>query len=345
LRHGSVTHKIDDPREIHVSDALVMTGAAAKGAFTAGVLSVMSDPAVKARLGLDIRRIVGSSSGALNGAYYAASIRMGDEAGAGERLARVWLDDATLRNVFSPSLRGLLGARGVFDMDATLAVMRRRLVARPGTRHVELRMVVTNAEGRALGEPPLTTYEQVVEFSDEDFDEEPSLDLVRRVAVASASIPILFVPMKLELDGHAFDAVDGGVVDDTPLAPALTGSEVRRIFVISPFPRVEAPTSLRGPSLVSQLLDMLTQERLARDLRVAQKTNDGLRRLEELLPDATLRGRVIHAIGWPGRRPVEIIEIRPEVPLPGQSLSGVFSRSLRETYVRAGVDAAKRVLG
>jgi predicted acylesterase/phospholipase RssA len=328
-----------------VSDALVLTGAAAKGAFTAGVLTVLSDPDTKARLRLDIRRIVGSSSGALNGAYYAASIRMREEAAAGERLARVWLEDATLRNVFSPSVRGLLGVRGFFDMDATLAVMRRRLVARPGTERIDLRLVVTNADGRAVGEPPSTSYEQVVDFADEDFDTEPSLDRVRRVAVASASIPILFVPMKLDLEGLSFDAIDGGVVDDTPIAAALTGSAVRRIFVITPFPRVTAPTNLRGVSLVSQLLDMLTQERLARELRAAHKTNDGLRELEALVPDDALRAKVVHAIGWPGRRPIEIVEIRPEAPLPGQPLSGVFSRALREQYVQAGIDAAKRVLG
>jgi predicted acylesterase/phospholipase RssA len=328
-----------------MSDALVLTGAAAKGAFTAGVLSVLSTPAVKARLGLDVRRVVGSSSGALNAAYYAASIRMGEEAGAGARLAEVWIDDARLCTVLRPNLRGLLGLRGFLDMDGTLAVMRRRLVAHPGSEHVELRLVVTNALGRALGIPPRTIYEQVVGFADEDFDEEASLDLVRLAAVASASIPILFVPMRLELRGQTVDAIDGSIVDETPLAIALSARDVRRIFVITPFPPVAAPTNLRGPSLFYQVLDMLTQERLARDLREAQRTNDGLRRLAEILPDGALRARALHAIGWANRRPVEIVEIRPDAPLPGQALSGIFSRSLRERYVQAGVDAANRALG
>jgi predicted acylesterase/phospholipase RssA len=303
-----------------LTDALVLTGAAMKGAFAAGALSVLCHPDVKARHGLDIRRIVGSSSGALNGAYYAASIRMGDEALAGEGLVGVWTEDATLGNVFSPTLRGIFGLRGFFDTDGMLAVMRRRLVARPGTERVHLRVVVTNVGGRPVGEPPLTSYEQVVAFSDEDFDREPSLDVVRRVAAASASVPVLFMPAKLDLEGQELEALDGGLVDDTPLAAALGTPDVHRVFIVTPFPRVAPPPRLRGVSLLAHLLDVLTQERLTRDLRVAQKRDEG-------------------------RRRVEIVEIRPDAPLPGHSFSGIFSRALRESYIRAGVDAATRALG
>jgi predicted acylesterase/phospholipase RssA len=323
---------------------MVLTGAAMKGAFAAGVLSVLCKPDVKARIGLDVRRIVGSSSGALNGAYYAASIRMGDEALAGDGLVHVWVDDATLSNVFSPSLRGIFGARGIFDTDAMVALMRRRLVARPGTERIDLRMVLTDAGGRLVGDPQLTAYEQVVAFSDEDFDEEPSLDRVRRVAAASSSIPVLFVPMRLDFEGRSLEALDGGIVDDTPLAAALVGRDVGRVFVVTPFPRVAPPPRLRGLSLLSHLLDMLTQERLVRDLRVAQRTSDGLRALDDLVADGSLRARVLEAVGWPGRRPVEIVEIRPDAPLPGHSFSGILSRALRERYVQAGVDAATRVV-
>jgi predicted acylesterase/phospholipase RssA len=327
-----------------LSDALVLTGSALKGAFAAGVLSVLCDREVKARLGIDIRRIVGSSSGALNGAYFAASIRMGQEAIAGEGLVRVWVDDATLSNVFSPTLRGIFGLRGLFDTDGMLSVMRRRLVARPGTEHIDLRVVLTDAGGRPVGDPPMTTYEQVVSFSDEDFDTEPSLDRVRKVAAASASVPVLFVPARVDLDGRTFDALDGGLVDTTPLGAALGGSDVRRVFVVTPFPRVVPPPRLRGLALLAQLLDILTEERLTRDLRTAQKINRALHELAQIVPEEARRARLLDAVGWPGRRPVRIVEIRPEEPLPGHSFSGIFSQVLRESYVRAGVDAATRVL-
>jgi predicted acylesterase/phospholipase RssA len=51
-----------------MSDALVLAGGVAKGAFTAGALAVLSDPGTKAAIGLDVARIVGASSGALNAA-------------------------------------------------------------------------------------------------------------------------------------------------------------------------------------------------------------------------------------------------------------------------------------
>ena len=44
-----------------MSDALVLAGGFVKGAFAAGALSVLSDPAVSRRLGLDITRIVCAS--------------------------------------------------------------------------------------------------------------------------------------------------------------------------------------------------------------------------------------------------------------------------------------------
>src|SRR5579883_2149198 len=100
-----------------MSDALVLAGAVVKGAFSAGALSVLSDPDTKARYGIDFTRIVGASSGALNGAYYAAAIRDGSEALAGQRLAQLWVDDATLRGAFDFNLHDLVRGLGLSSMD------------------------------------------------------------------------------------------------------------------------------------------------------------------------------------------------------------------------------------
>lgn len=72
-----------------MADAIVFAGASVKGAFSAGALSVLTEPDVKARLGLDFVRLVGASSGALNAAYFAGAIRAGEEALAGRRLANL----------------------------------------------------------------------------------------------------------------------------------------------------------------------------------------------------------------------------------------------------------------
>lgn len=325
-----------------MSDAVVLTGAAVKGAFTAGALSVLVDPTVKSRLGINIRRVVGASSGALNAAFFAALLRTGDEVDGGSRLSRIWVDDVTFGNAFSLSLRGIFSGRGIFDTSALLSLMRRRLTARPGTVDITLNMAVTNIEGRLVGAPPMTSNEHVASFSNEDFDAEDSLDIVRQVAAASASIPGLYVPAKLDVDGHSFHAVDGGTVDDTPLATALADHRIRRIFVISPDPLQSTATVLGGVGYAGQIFDILIQQRLVRDLQTARSTNAALAKLVETVPDPATRARVLEALGWSRRRPVEIVEIRPSAPLPGQAFSGLFSRSLREEYVHAGIFAAER---
>src|SRR5580698_8931372 len=133
-----------------MSDALVLAGAVAKGAFTAGALAVLSDPDTKARLSLDVARIVGASAGALNGVYYAAAIRAGTEAFAGQRLAQLWLDDGTIGGAFDFSLRDILGGLGLSTNEKLVSLLRRQIAPSEGRQPVELRVVVTNADGELI---------------------------------------------------------------------------------------------------------------------------------------------------------------------------------------------------
>jgi predicted acylesterase/phospholipase RssA len=332
-------------------DALVLAGAAVKGAFAAGVLSVLSDPDVRARLGIDVRRIVGASSGALNGAYYAAAIRAGAVDGAGARLARLWIDDATLAGSFDFSLRDLVGGLGLSTEDKILALLRAQIRPWSGGegRPVELRLVVTNLDGEpaSLDDTPATTYEHVVVASGADFDAAPSLERIFTAVAASAAVPGAFAPVRMPRDGGGtFAAQDGGIVNDAPLGHALApGVEVDRVFVVVPYPRVRDDTAeLRGLSLVWHLFDVLVDERLFRDLRHAARVNHALARLAIAVPDARQRSAVLDALGWAGRRAATIVEIRPPTSLTGNAFTGFVSRDLRERYVQAGVDAARAAL-
>jgi len=140
--------------------------------------------------------------------------------------------------------------------------------------------------------------------------------------------------------------VDGGVCNDTPVKYALGGDgDVDRIFIVAPFPSVQrAGSKLEGVALLSQLGDALVQERLYRDLREAHDVNRALRALERALPLSSLRERALAALGWSGRRVLDIVEIRPRETLEGDAFAGFFSRRLREDYVRAGRDAARDAL-
>ncbi|MGH7296392.1 MAG: hypothetical protein ACRELB_15750, partial [Polyangiaceae bacterium] len=142
------------------------------------------------------------------------------------------------------------------------------------------------------------------------------------------------------------EAVDGGVTDNTPVGHALLGAyDIARVFVIAAVPRVQPnPGRLRGLALASQLLDVLVQERLVRELRDIERGNAWLRAIESSLSDGAQRAAVLDALGWSGLRPVQVVEIRPTAPLPGNALSGFFSRRLREEYVQAGMEAAQRAV-
>jgi NTE family protein len=332
-----------------MSDALVLAGGVAKGAFTAGALSVLSDPETRARVGLDVTRIVGASSGALNAVFYAAAIRSGTEAFAGQRLAQVWLDDATLGGAFDFSLRDLLGGLGLSTDNKVLALLRRHVRPAPGVHPIELRLVVTNADGEPISTDDgavATTFEHVVDLTGPDLDTPEALERVFVAAAASAALPGAYAPVPIEVGGRTVRGLDGGLVDDTPLGHALIGApEVTRVFVLVPSPRVRTePPDLRGLALASHVFDILVEERLVRDLRHVARVNRVLARLPSIVTDPGERAALLEALGWTGRRPVQIVEIRPDAALPGDGFSGFTSLALRQQYVQAGREAATRVV-
>jgi predicted acylesterase/phospholipase RssA len=330
-----------------MADALVLSGAAVRGAFAAGALSVLFAPDVAARLALRVTRIVGASSGALNGAFLAAAIRAGATADAGQRLSAVWVEDASVTGAFDVSLRDVVRELGVSSDDRVLAILRKSIAPAAGTAPVELRIVVTNADGEPIpvGDGVATTFEHVFAFSGPDFDTADALERVFVATAASAAVPGLFAPVAVTVEGRKVRGFDGGLVDDTPLGIALDDApDVDRVFVIAPYPRVRVvPAALSGVDLASHLLDVVVDERLVRDLLRADHVNRTLARLAVAVPDDAQRAAVLDALGWTGRRPVKVVEIRPDAELPGSAYTGFTSRSLREQYVQAGVAAATTI--
>jgi NTE family protein len=330
-------------------DALVLAGAVAKGAFTAGALAVLTDPTVKDGLGLDVQRIVGTSSGAVNALYYAAALRSGRDANAGAQLACIWIEQGSADRVFDISLRALLSGRGVSSHRGLLKLLRQHIQARPGHHPVDLRMVVTSLDGTLteIGGELATLFERVVRFGGPELDTPEGIERAIRVAVASAALPGVFSPYELSSGGRLLATVDGGLTDNAPLTQALRGGfDADRVFVITHVPRVLPRLGhLRGIALASHLLDILVQERLGRELRAVETANAALAELQARVANHDDRAALLDALGLTGRRPVCVIEIRPPVSLPGNALSGFFSRRLRQQYVQAGIDATLGVLG
>jgi hypothetical protein len=111
--------------------------------------------------------------------------------------------------------------------------------------------------------------------------------------------------------------------------------------------RPRAP-ELHGVQLAAHIVEILVTERLFRDLRAADERNRALASLDRLVEGAMLsaeqRDNVLRVIGWRRARRVEIVQVRPLVPLPGDPLAGFTSRSLRELYLDEGRAAADRAL-
>ena len=112
--------------------ALILAGAAAKGPYAVGALASLAE-----RQDLDVTTVIGASSGALNGAVYAAGLRAGCEAEAARLLNRLWRKEAQIPWILARKRRvGILReALGEF-MD------------RKQERQVTLRVVLASLPGQ-----------------------------------------------------------------------------------------------------------------------------------------------------------------------------------------------------
>jgi NTE family protein len=327
-----------------VKTALVLAGAVAKGAFEAGVLSVLAERAVP------IDAIVATSAGALNAAVYATGVRFDNARLAAEVLVALWTDKAEWRHIVSPSLKGLFSRRGLSTAKALERIVHdgmERVAGSPSSARgdITLQLVTTTLRGK-LHEPkgvPATTFEHVMKTMAGDFDDAATRAKVAHAAVASGAFPLLFVPVEVEGVGPC---VDGGAVNNTPISWAIdAGAE--RVIVVTGNPLEIPAEPLAGATLLGKEVDIAINERLFRDLVQARRVNQKLAAVEvalEQLPEPereTSRAAVRSALGW---RPLAITEIRPERPLQGDAFSGLSDRAQRVAYLEAGRRAARHVL-
>ncbi|MFT3693009.1 MAG: patatin-like phospholipase family protein [Kofleriaceae bacterium] len=323
--------------------AVVLAGAVAKGAFEAGVLHTL------VRSNMQIVRIVGSSSGALNGTMLAAAVRSRDLEAGTQRLVELWRDHAEWNDVFHARFSLIHSLSGVSDQARLTALLKAQIPAAPALDEIDLRLLVAPLFGvtGSIGDHPATTYESVQEFTSADFTTDAGLARVFTAATASSAFPFVFAPVTIDPIGPC---VDGGAVNNTPMKLALEGSAVDAIVVVTTTVelRQEPPTDLHGIQLASHLGGMLIGERLYRDLRETDDVNLSLTRLQQLVDDETLTpdqlDRVLAALGWTDRKPVRVIQIRPLAELPGSSFAGFFDPKLRATYIDEGARRAADVL-
>lgn len=334
--------------------AVVLSGGGARGAYEVGVLSYLFDEfRATQRMPPPVDIICGTSVGAINSAYLAASMANSSE--GVRHLVDLWVSleiDRVLgfgwrQAVGLPKL--LLSGRGsaLFDVSP---------MARLITREIPWREIGSSLRQGHLRALSITCTEVVTGRTVLFMQTGPSTALPTHApprslirgdrigpnhVLASAAIPLLFPPVRVGPDLY----MDGGLRQNTPIAPALrlgathvlvvsTAREVRGI----PRGTSEAPTTafLLGKVMNALLLDHLENDlanvTLVNDILTSGATAYGSGFVTDINRTAALRGgRVV--------QPVKTLIIRPSMPL-----SVLGAEYLKKNTVRTSSKLARRLL-
>jgi NTE family protein len=175
-----------------VSTAFVLSGGASLGSIQVGMLQAVTAHGVRPDL------IVGTSAGAVNGAWLAGGDTESDLA----QLADIWRG-IRRKDVFpSNTITGLLGLAGLGN----------HLVSDRGLR----RLIRTYLRFERLEDAPIPLHvvaTDVMSGADVRLSRGNAIDAI----VASAAIPGIFPPVSI--DGRLL--MDGGVVENTPIGHAV----------------------------------------------------------------------------------------------------------------------------
>ncbi len=329
--------------------ALVLAGGGARGAYEAGALAALA-PALTAR-GDAPDIIVGTSIGALNGAFLAARAQdpFVDTATAALEMWRELRWSDALRPLVSPAELGrLLGAaamlarlpgadlHGLLDPSPLLGTLERL---------VDFKRIARNVQDGTLTAAAVvaTAYATTRSVVFHHGGPELGLDLARAIdyvatpltpehVLASAAIPGAFPAVEIRRPREAKGWYgDGGVRLNAPLKPALElGAD--RVIVIglnSSLTADEPPVRPDAIDGAAQLLQVVLGDQIADDVATLAAVN------ETLVPDGSSPGRVRarHA----GRRTIPYIFVAPSDRL-------AIGRLARDVYKRhyAGITGLVR---
>jgi NTE family protein len=339
--------------------AVVLSGAAARGAFQAGALAEII-PALE-RDGLMPTIWLGTSAGSINAVLWGAAAHLGAEAAA-EDVVQVWrrMND---HNVFRPLLSFAQLRAGLRYIDGALlgqgpgttSLLDTEPLHRTAVRALhtgQLAANIVNGTLSAIGvvatRMPRASDDDVngaasgrsVLFLDEhepcDYlgDRDRALDVMRgRIVVdhvmASSAIPVAFPPVEITTPDFASGwYMDGGVRLNTPLHPAV-GLGASKILVVSatataygssPSPDSTSPT----PDLAdaaAQVLHAVLADRTIEDLALLRRTN----RLVAAAEDAGRPDLMTGRDGVPYRG-IDVMVVSPPPGELGRIAADVFQR-------------------
>jgi NTE family protein len=218
--------------------AFVLAGGASLGAIEAGMLRALYERDIAPEL------IVGTSAGAINGAYIASRPTTVQTA---EELARMWRSLSTLQ-VFRPN---------PFIAVAGLLSLTDHLVSNRGVR----KQLRRNLQFSRTEDAPIPFHVIATDVLSGKERRLSTGDVISAV-LASAAVPGVFP--SIHRDGR--DLVDGGVADNTPISHAV-GLGAHKVYVLPTGVPCELTKPPRGAiQMLVHALTLLINERLARDI-------------------------------------------------------------------------------
>ena len=333
--------------------AIVLTGAAARGAFQAGALATLL-PALRAQ-GLTPTVAIGTSAGAINASLWASLAHLPVQQTV-DGLLDVWRetdsDDIFTHPILSlpatawDAVRSSLGLGGgvesLLDTSGLVATARESLDAEQIAANVEQGVVqavgVAATRMPSTAEPATISSGRSVVFLDTRLDasavDDPqrAVDLAQTVVdadhvIASSAIPMAFPAVWLD-DPSAFRGwySDGGIRLNAPLRPAVQLGADRLVVVAAhavTYGHAPGPEPVGAPQpdvadSAAHVLHSVLADRMVEDLADLRWKNAMCQASDQPLPDRC--GRPM--------RPVPFMAV---APAPGQ-LADVADAVLAEKY-------------
>ena len=326
---------------------LILSGGGARGAYEVGVLSyIFGDLARQEKRSPHFDIISGTSVGAVNGAFIAASLQ--DSIQAAARLEGVW-SELRLATVMhfgfrqATSLhRVLLGGdtpAGIFDATPLSELVGGGISWRDLARNLRtgrLKALTVSATHVATGRP-VVFLDRAPDVADLDLGDGPtqvqSTHILPHHVLASAALPLIFAPVPVRGELYC----DGGLRLNTPMAPAIhLGAE--KLLVIGVSSEIRKNTTSHGlsagrmpgaPFLLGKVLNAFLLDHLQNDLSAVQWTNELLSDVREVGGPEMLKrlNEIAASRGAPPRRMIQVVKVRPSVDIG--AVAGQYLRQNR----------------
>ena len=310
--------------------AVILSGGGARGAYEVGVLSYVLDTFARQRGGkpppIDI--LSGTSVGAVNACFLAA--HMSDATLGIRRLANLWRE-IRLEEVLGFGMRQAIGLPRVLlgGSDAGTGVFDVMPMAKLIEREVEWRAIArTLRKGElivlSVSVTEVTSGRTVIFMQTGPDGALPTTAPPRTVirpavigpihALASAAIPLLFPPVRIGKELF----MDGGVRQNTPIAPALRlgASHVFVVGLSRDVRTLEAPADgAKAPGaafVIGKILNAFLLDHVQSDIEVLNRVNDLLKDGEKAYgADFMQRINRVRAERTHQYKKVQSLEVRP----------------------------------